>query len=294
MTASIRPRRSVLYMPGSNVRALEKAKTLAADSLILDLEDAVAPSAKEDARETVRAAVAAGGYGAREVVIRVNALATPWGAEDLFAAFAAGPDAILVPKVSTLEELQEVRDAFRSADVDGRIALWIMMETPRAVLNARELAAAAAHDDAPLACLVMGTNDLVKETGASLARDRFAVMPWLMTCVAAAKANGLTILDGVYNDFRDAEGFARECDQGRAMGMDGKTLIHPSQLDGANQAFAPGADEVAFARKIIAAFERPENAGKGVIELDGRMVELLHGEIARRTVARADAIAARG
>ena len=294
MSDDIRPRRSALYMPGSNTRALEKAKTLPADALILDLEDAVAPAAKADARAQVAAAVAAGGYGARETVIRINALSTEWGADDLAAALAAGPDAILVPKVSSVEELTRIRAAFAAAGAEGRVALWIMMETPLAILNAATIAAAANDRDAPLACLVMGTNDLAKETGASLGQGRLAMVPWLATCVAAARAHGLAILDGVYNDFRDLEGFAAECAQGAALGMDGKTLIHPSQLALANEIFAPAPAEVERARAIIAAFARPENAGKGAIELDGRMVELLHLETARRTMALAAAIEAGG
>ena len=292
MSDEIRPRRSTLYMPGSNARALEKAKTLAADALILDLEDAVAPAAKAAARDQVKAAVAAGGYGPREVVIRINALSTEWGRDDLDAALAAGPDAILVPKVSSAGELDRIRAAFAAAGSDGRVALWIMMETPLAILNAATIAAGAADRDARLACLVMGTNDLAKETGASLGHGRFAMVPWLATCVAAARANGLAILDGVYNDIRDGEGFAAECAQGAALGMDGKTLIHPSQVPPANEIFAPAPAEIERARAIIAAFSRPENEGKGAIELDGRMVELLHLETARRTMALAAAIAA--
>jgi citrate lyase subunit beta/citryl-CoA lyase len=293
MTDEIGPRRSALYMPGSNERALEKAKTLPADALILDLEDSVAPAAKADARARVCAAVKAGGYGPRELVIRINGLSTEWGREDLDAALAAGPDAILVPKVSSAEELGSIRAAFAAAGAEGRAALWIMMETPLAMLNAGEIAAAARDRDAPLTCLVMGTNDLAKETGASLGQGRFAMVPWLVTCVAAARAHGLAILDGVYNDFCDAEGFAAECAQGMALGMDGKTLIHPSQVAPANEIFAPAAEKVARARAIIAAFARPENQGKGVIEIDGRMVELMHLEIARRTAAIAAAIEAR-
>jgi citrate lyase subunit beta/citryl-CoA lyase len=293
MSHEIRPRRSALYMPGSNARALEKARTLAADALILDLEDAVAPAAKADARAQVAAALAAGGYGPRELIIRVNALSTEWGRDDLEAALAAGPDAILVPKVSSAEELGRIRAAFAAAGAEGGVALWIMMETPLAILNAGEIAAAARDRDAPLECLVMGTNDLAKETGASLRQGRFAMVPWLATCLAAARANGLSILDGVYNDFRDADGFAAECAQGAALGMDGKTLIHPSQVAPANEIFAPAPAEVAWAREVIAAFARPENQGRGVIELDGRMVELMHLETAQRTAAIAAAIEAR-
>lgn len=291
MSDDIRPRRSVLYMPGSNARALEKAKTLAADALILDLEDAVAPDGKAEARAQVHAAVKARGYGRREIIIRINALSTPWGDDDLAASLTAGPDAILVPKVSSVGELIAIRAAFAAAGA-GPLPLWIMLETPLAMLNAAAIAAAARDRDAPLACLVMGTNDLAKETGASLGHGRFAMVPWLATCVAAARANGLAILDGVYNNFRDAEGFAAECAQAVALGMDGKTLIHPSQVAPANAAFAPAADDIARASAIIAAYARPENKGKGAIELDGRMVELMHLEIAQRTMAIAAAIEA--
>lgn len=294
MSDEIRPRRSTLYMPGSNARALEKAKTLAADAVIIDLEDGVAPQAKADARVQAAAAVKAGGYGPREMVVRINALSTEWGRDDLEAALSAGPDAILVPKVSSAEELGGIRAAFAAAGAEGRVALWIMMETPLAILNAGDITAAAEDRDAPLKCLVMGTNDLAKETGATLSQGRFAVVPWLATCVAAAKAHGLAILDGVYNDFRNADGFAAECRQGAALGMDGKTLIHPSQVAPANEIFAPAPADVERAQEIIAAFSRSENEGKGAIDLDGRMVELLHLETARRTMALAAAIEARG
>lgn len=290
-TSDIRPRRSVLYMPGSNARALEKAKGLAADSLILDLEDAVAPDAKAEARKLVCEAVAAGGYGPREVVVRVNALDTAWGRDDLAAALAAKPDAVLVPKVSGPSDLTGPREAFAAANADG-IALWIMMETPLAMLNARDIAAAAAGAH-PVSCMVMGTNDLAKDTGASLDHGRMALIPWLMACLAAARAHGLAIVDGVYNDFSDADGFAAECAQGRSLGMDGKTLIHPGQIDAANAAFSPTEEDVNLARRIIEEFARPENAGKGAIRVDGRMAELLHCETARKTVAVAEAIAAR-
>ncbi len=285
----VRPRRSVLYMPGSNTRALEKAKALAADALILDLEDAVAPSAKSDARGFVCAAVKAGGYGRRELVIRINSLTSAWGMDDLAAAMQAGPDAILVPKVSSPSDIATVAKAMAAAPQDVRI--WAMMETPLAMLNAREIASATS-EHARFECMVMGTNDLAKETGAGLDGDRVAMMPWLMTCVAAARAFGLAIIDGVYNDFRNEQGCVAECAQGRLTGMDGKTLIHPGQIAAANAAFAPSRSEVDAARHIIAAFALPENAGLGAINLNGRMVELLHCEIARKTVAMSEAIAA--
>lgn len=284
MTAAIRPRRSVLYMPGSNARALEKARGLPADALILDLEDAVAPDAKDLARRQVCDAVKARGFGKREVVIRVNALATPWGAADLEAAAEASPDAILVPKVSTPKDLAEVEAKLGGA----RVALWAMVETPLAILKAGEIAGAGGR----LACLVMGTNDLIKEFRGQHTQDRLNLAAALGISVAAARAYGLAIVDGVYNDINDTDGFYGSCRQGRAFGFDGKTLIHPSQVGPCNEVFAPSPDEVEAAREIIAAFDKPENKGKGAIALGGRMVELLHAEIARRTVALADAIAA--
>ncbi len=284
----IRPRRSVLYMPGSNVRALEKAKSLPADALILDLEDAVAPDAKAPAREQVCAAVKAGGYGRRELIIRINALDTPWGKADLGAAAVAAPDAILLPKPASGADIVRATEALAGAPAKTR--LWAMVETPLAILNVQDIAAASRLGGGRLACLVMGTNDLVKETRADLSSNRRPALYWLSATVTAARAYGLDVLDGVYNNFKDADGFRRECVHGRALGFDGKTLIHPDQVAIANEVFAPPEAEVAFARKIIAAFDQPENKGKGVITVEGRMVELLHAEMARRTVAIADAI----
>lgn len=277
MSESIRPRRSVLYMPGSNARALEKARTLAADALILDLEDAVAPDAKEMARAQVCEAVKAKGFGKREVIVRVNALSTPWGRADLDAAVAAGPDAILLPKVSSPRDLE----------IDCALPLWAMIETPLAILNIAAIAGSSR-----LACFVMGTNDLIKEIRGHHTADRANLSAALGLSVAAARAHGLAVIDGVFNDIQDADGFVAQCRQARSYGFDGKTLIHPSQLEPCNAVFAPSADEVAAARAVIAAFALPENKGKGAIKLDGRMVELLHAEIARRTVALADAIEA--
>ncbi len=272
----IRPRRSVLYMPGSNARAMEKARDIAADAVILDLEDAVAPDAKALARSQVAYAVAQG-FGKREVIVRINGLATPWGADDLAAAVAMRPDAILLPKVSVPGDLK----------VDtGGIALWAMIETPLAILNIAALAGAGA------ACFVMGTNDLIKELRGQHTADRANLHAALGLGVAAARAHGLAAIDGVFNDIADADGFAAQCRQARSFGFDGKTLIHPSQVGPCNEIFAPSTEEVAAARKIIAAFEEPENRDKGAIKLDGRMVERLHAEIARRTVALADAIEA--
>lgn len=287
----VRPRRSALYMPGSNARALEKAKTLAADVVIFDLEDAVAPEAKASALEQVMAAVTGGGYGQRELVVRINGLDTPWGREDLARAAAAAPDAILVPKVSSAAQLAEVGRALASAP--ERVSVWAMIETTLGILNLREIAGAARDPATRLTCFVLGTNDLVKETRAELDENRTAALYWLSAAVTAARAHGIDVLDGVYNSFKDIEGFRRECIQGRRLGMDGKTLIHPDQIAPANEIFSPAAAEVEWARKVIAAFAEPQNQGKGVITVDGRMVELLHAEIARRTVEIAEAIAAR-
>jgi citrate lyase subunit beta/citryl-CoA lyase len=288
----IRPRRSVLYMPGSNARALEKAKTLSADCLILDLEDAVAPDAKDMAREQIIAAVKGGGYGPREVVVRINGLTTQWGEADLRAVAHAGADAILIPKVQGPGDLEAVRTILKHAGTPGVQALWAMMETPLAVLNAGAIAAAG-PGEYPLTALVMGTNDLAKETRASLAGGRIGMLGWLSTCVAAGRAYGIDIIDGVFNGIGDDEGLKAELEQGRLLGMDGKTLIHPGQIEPCNAAFTPPAEEVEWARKVVAAFAEPENAGKGAIKLDGKMVELLHAEMAKRTVAIAQTIAQR-
>jgi citrate lyase subunit beta/citryl-CoA lyase len=286
-----RPRRSLLYMPGSNARAMEKARELPADVVILDLEDAVAPDAKAKARELIMAALKQGGFGRREVIVRINGLDTQWWQDDLAVA-AANPDAILVPKVSDPEPLREVAKQLVGVRAEARVGIWAMMETPLAMLNARDIAAVARDAGSRLAGFVMGTNDLAKDTRARLLPGRAPMLPWLMTCIAAARAYGIDIVDGVYNELGNAEGFAAECRQARDLGFDGKTLIHPQQIAPCNEAFSPGADEVAWARKIIGAFDLPENASKGVIQVDGRMVERLHADMARRTVAIADAIAA--
>jgi citrate lyase subunit beta / citryl-CoA lyase len=288
---TVRPRRSVLYMPGSNARALEKARELPADGLILDLEDAVAPDAKAQARDGIVNALKNGGFGSREVMVRINGLDTDWWVEDLNAIIAAKPNAVLVPKVSTPDQLHEVAKHLVGVRTDAKVRLWAMMETPLAMLNAREIAAAALDRETRLAGFVMGTNDLAKETRARLVPGRAPMLPWLMNCVAAARAYGLSILDGVYNDLGNAEGFVAECKQAVDLGFDGKTLIHPRQIEPCNTAFSPSPEEVAMARKMIAAFELPENADKGVVQIDGRMVERLHAEMAKQTVAIADAIA---
>jgi citrate lyase subunit beta / citryl-CoA lyase len=287
---TVRPRRSVLYMPGSNARAMEKARGLPADAVILDLEDAVAPDAKATARALIVKALQDGGFGSREVLVRINGLDTAWWIDDLAVA-AARPDALLVPKVSTPEQLRQVAERLTGVGAEARLRVWAMMETPLAMLNARDIAAAALDQRSRLAGFVMGTNDLAKDTRARILPGRAPMLPWLMTCVAAARAFGLDVLDGVYNDLGNAEGFAAECQQARDLGFDGKTLIHPQQIAPCNAAFSPAPEEVEWSRKIIAAFDVPENANKGVIQIDGRMVERLHADMARRTVAIADAIA---
>jgi citrate lyase subunit beta/citryl-CoA lyase len=291
---TIRPRRSVLYMPGSNARALEKARTLPADGIILDLEDAVAPDAKETARDQVVAAVKAGGFGAREVFIRVNGIDTPWFADDLAAAIAAVPDAILVPKVSNPGQPEQIGARLLSLHANLHTRIWAMIETPTAIFNVRAIAATARDSETRLAGFVLGTNDLAKETRARILPGRAPMLPWLTTCLLAAREYGIDVLDGVFNDIGNTQGFAEECAQARDLGFDGKTLIHPSQIEPCNAAFSPAADEVAQARRMIAAFDLPENKGKGVVQIDGRMVERMHAEMARRTVAIAQAIAARG
>jgi citrate lyase subunit beta/citryl-CoA lyase len=290
---TMRPRRSVLYMPGSNARAIEKAKTLPADVVILDLEDSVAPDAKVAARKQVADAVRAGGFGPREVVVRINALDTPWWIDDVLAMAGARPHALLVPKVSRRSQFDDVIARLIADHVNHDVRLWAMMETPLAILHAEAIAAAARDPEMRLTAFVMGTNDLAKETSARILPGRAGMLPWLMTCVAAARAYGIDIIDGVYNDLGNAEGFVQECAQARDLGFDGKTLIHPNQIEPCNAAFSPPAEEVAQAKKIIAVFDLPENHDKGVVQLDGRMVERLHADMARRTVAIADAIAQR-
>jgi citrate lyase subunit beta/citryl-CoA lyase len=290
ITISARPRRSCLYMPGANAKALEKAKTLAADVLLLDLEDSVAPEAKADARVQVAAAVKAGGYGKREVIVRINALATPWGADDIAAAAGAAPDGVLAPKVESTAQVHELDVALSAAGLPKEAGLWVMIETPRAILNIAEIAAAARGTR--LTALVLGLNDLAKETRARAGANRAAFFTAMSLALTAARAEGLTAIDGVYNDIADSAGFEAECRQGLEFGFDGKTLIHPSQIEAANAIFAPTVDEIARARAVIDAFALPENAGKGVIKVDGKMTELLHLEEARRVVAVAEAIAA--
>ena len=287
MTVAARPRRSALYMPGSKPRALDKARSLPADVLLLDLEDAVAPAEKAEARRLVAEAVAARGFGGREVVVRINALDTPWGADDLAAAAQAGPDAILLPKVDDAAQVAEAAAGLEAAGAPPTCALWAMMETPRGVLRAHSIATAPR-----MACFVLGTNDLAKDLRAEHRADRAPLLASLGLCLLAARAEGLACLDGVYNAFRDAEGLRAECAQGRAMGFDGKTLIHPDQLAIANAVFAPSPAALDQARAFVAAYEAAVAAGQGVAVVDGRIVENLHVENARRLLAEAAAIAA--
>jgi citrate lyase subunit beta/citryl-CoA lyase len=282
----IRPRRSALYMPGANARALDKARGLPADVLILDLEDAVAPDAKEQARAQVMAAVHEGGYGSRELVIRVNGLDTPWGHADLVAVATSGADAVLICKVDSAEGVRQADRVLRAAGAPETLRLWVMMETPRAMLAAGDIAGACAR----IECLVMGTSDLTKDLNALATRDRLPMVTSLGLCMLAARAYGLTAIDGVHVDLDDAEGLAASCRQGRELGFDGKTLIHPKQLDAANEAFAPSVEEVARARRIIAAHADAVAAGKGITLVDGKLIEALHVETARRVVALAEVV----
>jgi citrate lyase subunit beta/citryl-CoA lyase len=288
MAATPRLRRSVLYMPGANTRALEKARGLPADALILDLEDAVAPDAKPAARANVAAALAAGGYGARELVLRVNGLATPWGHDDLVAAARMTLDAVLLPKVESADAVRQAEGVLRTAAASPTLALWCMMETPLGMLKAAEIAAASPR----VACLVMGTSDLTKDLHARHTRDRLPLLTSLGLCLLAARAYGLAVLDGVHLDLADDEAFAAQCRQGRELGFDGKTLIHPKTIAAANAAFAPAAEEVEWSRRVIAAHAEAEAQGKGVVLVDGRLIENLHVEDARRTVTLAEQIAA--
>ncbi len=287
------PRRSLLFMPGSNSRALEKARVLAADAIILDLEDSVAPDAKPLARDQIAKAIAAGGFGKREVWIRTNALDTPFWADDARMAAKARPDAILVPKVSSVEDVRAISSALREAEADPSIRVWAMIETARAVLHAEELSAAS-REEPRLAGFVFGPNDISRETRIRMQPGRAIMLPMITHCILATRAYGLEILDGPYSDFSNIEGFNQECAQARDLGFDGKTLIHPGQIEACNAIFTPPAEEVARARRIIAAFELPENAARGAISLDGQMVERLHADVARRTIALADSIAAMG
>jgi citrate lyase subunit beta / citryl-CoA lyase len=290
----IRPRRSPLFMPGSNARALEKARNLPADVIILDLEDSVAPDAKGLARDQIAQAIAAKGFGKREVWVRTNSLDSAWWADDSAMAGQAKPDGILVPKVSSVEDLKAIGDRLAAVHADPSIKVWAMIETARAVLDADKLAAASRDPKTRLAGFVFGPNDIARETRILMRPGRAAMIPMMTHCILATRAYGLEIFDGPYSDFSNVDGFGQECAQGRDLGFDGKTLIHPGQVEACNAIFTPPEEEIAQARKIIAAFDLPENAARGAIRLDGQMVERLHAEMARRTIAIADAIAAMG
>lgn len=281
-------------MPATNEKALAKLPSLDCDVAIIDLEDSVAPDRKMDARERVRGFFSRGEGGGKTTVIRINALSGEWGAEDLLAARACRPDAILLPKVNTPRDVLDANDALDEMDAAASLKLWAMVETPKAMLNLGAIAELGRDPSARLECFVAGTNDLVKETGVLATADRRYLVPWLMQMVLAARAGGLDVLDGVSNDFRDAEAFARECGEARAMGFDGKTLIHPAQIGPANAVFSPSGAEMAEAKEIAEAFAKPENAGTGAISLNGRMVERLHLEQAERVLARTAAMKERG
>lgn len=289
MTAApARPRRSALYLPASNAKALAKVRTLPVDTVILDLEDSVAPDGKVEARAMAVAAVGEGGFGRREVVVRANGLDTPWGTDDLTAIAAAGPDAVLVPKIDGVADIRAYDAAL--ADAPAQTRLWVMIETCAVLPRLHDVAACAA--DSRLAGFVLGTNDLAKEMRAQLLPGRVPFQPVLTMAVAAARAHGLVVLDGVCNEFRDLAAFTAEAEQGLLFGFDGKTLIHPDQIEPCNAVFSPGAAELDWAARVVAAFAAPEHAGKGVIKLDGKMVELLHLDQARRLLAIAEQIAA--
>ena len=286
----LRPRRSVLYMPAANERALEKAKSIPADALIFDLEDAVAPDAKAEARERACAMFAAGGYGSREITIRANGIGTPWHDDDLAAIAQAGPDAVVVPKINSAAEVRAVEAVLERHGAPDRTRIWAMLETPVAMLHAEEICTASER----LAVLVMGTNDLAKELHAQRVPSRDPLLGGLYLSLLAARAADKVIVDGVFNDITDEAGFLAECRQGRQLGMDGKTLIHPSQVGPCNEAFSPEAEEVELAGRIIAAFEEAEREGRGVVTVDGRMIENLHVDEARRVLAIQAAIEAAG
>ena len=288
MVASVRPRRSVLYIPGSNARALVKARNIPVDALILDLEDAVAPAAKEAARAAVRDALEADGYGRRERAVRVNGLDTPWGRDDLVAVAGMRADAILIPKVGSAEQLRSVVSALELLRAPESLSVWAMMETVAGVLNAAAIAAAHRR----LACIVMGTNDLAKELRVPLTPERLPLQLSLQSCVLASRANGVACVDGAYNAFRDLEGFRASCLQGRELGFDGKSLIHPGQAPIANEVFGPSEDELDLARRQIEEFERTVREGRGVAVVDGQIVENLHVENARRLLAEAESVRA--
>jgi citrate lyase subunit beta/citryl-CoA lyase len=290
MARSLRPRRSALFMPATNSRAMDRARTLPADVVVLDLEDAVAPDAKTGAREHAAAAVRAGGYGSRELVIRVNGPATPWGHEDLVAVARARPDAVLVPKVESAQTVLEVAEALAAAGGPDSLAIWCMLETPRGILDAW----AIASSNPRVGALVMGTSDLTKDLHARHTGDRTPLLTSLGLCVLAARAAGIAALDGVHLDLDDDVGLVKACRQAADMGFDGKTLIHPKQIDAANQAFGPTVPEIAWARRVVAAHAEARRNGQGIVLLDGRLIENLHVDDAHRVIALADAIAGQG
>jgi citrate lyase subunit beta/citryl-CoA lyase len=276
-------------MPGSNARALERGKSLPADVLMFELEDGVAESAKEMAREQVVAALRGGGYGAREIAVRVNAPGSPWHEADIAAVAPAGPAAIVIPKVNARSDVLDAAKRIAAAGAPAHTRLWAMIETPRAIFDVEKIASAADDAAARLDAIVLGPNDIAKSTRARLTPGRTSILSWLSASVLAARLHGVEIIDGIYNDFNDENGLRREAAQGRDLGMDGKMLIHPSQIGAVNEIFAPSVEEVAFARKIIETFDLPENAAIGVVQIDGQMVERLHLEIARRTLALTEA-----
>ncbi|WP_395449210.1 HpcH/HpaI aldolase/citrate lyase family protein [Aminobacter sp. UC22_36] len=286
-----RPRRSVLYVPATNEKALAKLSSLACDAVILDLEDAVLPHEKVAARERLGQFLAQRPASKREYVVRINALSSEWGADDLAAASGWNADGVLLPKVATPRDILEAGDVLDDAAAPDELKLWAMVETPRALINIGAIAELGRDPASRLACLVAGTNDIVKETGVLMTPDRRYLMPWLMQMVLAARAGGLDMLDGVSNDFRDLDAFARDCAEASAMGFDGKTVIYPAQIDGANSAFSPSAEALAEARAIADAFALPDNASRGVISLGGKMVERLHLVQAEKVLARAAMIA---
>ncbi|MEQ8504964.1 MAG: CoA ester lyase [Rhodospirillales bacterium] len=288
MAPTIRPRRSVLYMPGSNARALEKGRTLAADGLILDMEDAVAPDAKQTARDQITAAIAEGGYGGRELIVRTNGLDSPWGEDDLKAAAKMGAHAVLLPKVESKAMVDQAIAILDGAGAPADLPIWAMMETPLGMLHAEEIAFSSPR----LQCLVMGTSDLAKDLRALHTPDRIPFMTSLGLCMLAARAAKIAILDGVHLDLADDDGFKASCRQGRELGMDGKTLIHPKTIAMANEAFSPSEEDLAWSKRIIEAHADAEKEGKGVVLVDGRLIENLHVEGAKQMVAMAEAIAA--
>ena len=285
--STYRPRRSVLYMPAANERALEKAKDIQADALIFDLEDAVAPDSKEVAREQACAAAASSEYGNRELTNRCNGLDTPWGKDDVLAAAAAGPAAVVIPKVDGSSYLDEISELLNQGGAPSSTQIWAMVETPIGILHVEEI---ARHER--MSVMVLGTNDMAKELRASITADRQALLPYLAMCLLSARAAGVAILDGVHNDIKDESGFKDVCVQGAEMGFDGKTLIHPNQVAPTNEIFSPSLDELDFHRRIIEEFEAAEKEGRGVLTVDGKMIENLHVDEARRALAVADAIAA--